>query len=152
MYASFYTQPVRTIFLFKSIWTRSQGSQGCHKIRFYFSKMKVLSFCAKIAPERHKLRKTIKIGKKMSKNTCFLRLFWIFFNLRAILACQTSCGMFSGSWRIFWHPWDPWGRIHSGGTRVLRLFLIFLHDSAIWRIFSFFSNGSQMSLLLIWHE
>ena len=20
--------------------------------------------------------------------------------------------MFSGSWRIFWHPWDLWGRIH----------------------------------------
>ena len=32
------TQPVRTLFLFKSIWTRSQGSQGCQKIRFFFYK------------------------------------------------------------------------------------------------------------------
>ena len=32
-----------------------QGSQGCQKITFYFSQMKVFSFCAKIAPKRHKL-------------------------------------------------------------------------------------------------
>ena len=30
-------------------------------------------WCANIAPERHKLRKTVKIGKKMSKNTCFFK-------------------------------------------------------------------------------
>ena len=44
-------QPVRTLFLFKSIWMRSQGSHGCQRIIFYFSKIKVLSFCANIAPE-----------------------------------------------------------------------------------------------------
>ena len=49
------TQPVWTLFLFKSIWTRSQGSQGCQKIRFFFSQIKLLSFCARIAPKRHKL-------------------------------------------------------------------------------------------------
>ena len=48
--------------------------------------------------------------------------FWHFFPILtvfrslclsgAILAHQTSNGMFSRSWRIFWHPWDPWGRIH----------------------------------------
>ena len=32
------TQPVWTLFLFKSIWMRSQGSQGCQKIRFFFYK------------------------------------------------------------------------------------------------------------------
>ena len=55
----------------------------------------------------------------MSKKTA---VFWHFFPILtvfrslclsgAILAHQTSNGMFSGSWRIFWHPWDPWGRIH----------------------------------------
>ena len=69
------TQPVWTIFLFKSIWARSQGSQGCQKIRFYFSKMKVLRFCAKIAPERHKLQKPIKIGKKCQKIPVSLDFF-----------------------------------------------------------------------------
>ena len=39
------TQPVRTLFLFKSIWTRPQGSQGCQKIRIFFSQLKVLSSC-----------------------------------------------------------------------------------------------------------
>ena len=92
------TQPVQTLFLFKSIWIRPQGSQGCQKIRFFFSQMKVFSFCAKIASKRHKLQKTIKIEETMSKNPCFLRLFQIFFNLGAILANQTSTGIFSGSW------------------------------------------------------
>ena len=49
----------------------------------------------------------------MSKKPCFLRHFQIFFNLGAILAHQTSTGMFSGSWRIFWHPWEPWVRVNS---------------------------------------
>ena len=104
--------------------TRHQGSQGCQKITFYFLQMKLFSFCAKIAPKRHKLQKPSKLKKKCQKKPCFLRLFRIFFNLGAILAHQTSTGMFSGSWRIFWHPWDPWGRINSGDTRVLRLVLI----------------------------
>jgi hypothetical protein len=93
-----------------AVWTRKkflpllirpQGSQGCQKITFFFSQIKVSSFCAKIAPKRHKLKKTIKIEEKMSKKPCFLRYFRIFFNFGAILAPQTSTGMFSGSWRIF---------------------------------------------------
>ena len=39
--STYFTQPVWTLFLFKSIksiWTRSQGSQGCQKIRFFFHK------------------------------------------------------------------------------------------------------------------
>ena len=59
-------QPVWTLFLFKSIWTRSQGSQGCQKIRF-FLQIKLLNFCARIAPKRHKLRKIIKIEKNVKK-------------------------------------------------------------------------------------
>ena len=80
---------------------RPQGSQGCQKITFFFSQMKVFSFCAKIDPNRHKLKKTIKIEEKMSKNPCFLRYFQIFFNFGVILAHQTSTGMFSGSWGLF---------------------------------------------------
>ena len=95
-----------------AIWIRPQGSQGCQNIRFFFSQIKLLSFCANIAPKRHKLQKTIKIEKKCKKNPCFLRVFRIFFNLGAILAHQTSNGKFSGPWRTFWHPRDLWGRIH----------------------------------------
>ena len=52
----------------------SQGSQGRQKIIF-FLQMKLLSFCAKIAPKRHKHSKTIKFEEKMSKKSYFLRLF-----------------------------------------------------------------------------
>ena len=38
--------------------TGPQGSQGCQKNTFFFSQMKLFSFCAKIAPKRHKLKKT----------------------------------------------------------------------------------------------
>ena len=55
--------------------TRPQGSQVCQKITFFFQQMKLFSFCAKIAPKRHKLKKTIKIKEKMSKNPVFLDIF-----------------------------------------------------------------------------
>ena len=55
----------------------------------------------------------------MSKKTGvfwhFLPILTIFRSLclsGSILSHQTSNGMFSGSWRIFWHPWDLWGQIH----------------------------------------
>ena len=115
--------------------TRPQGSQGCQKITFYFLKMKLFSFCAKIALKRHKLQKPSKLKKK-----CFLRPFQIFFNLGAILAHQTSTGMFSGSWRIFWRPWDTWGRIHIENIKVLA----FVFDiSEWWRPLQLFSNNSK---------
>ena len=77
----------------------------------------------------------------MSKKPCFLRHFWIFFKLGAILARQTSCCMFSGSWRIFWHPWDPWRRINSGDTRVLRFVFDFF---ACQRPLADFFHSSQI--------
>ena len=106
------------------------------KNHIFFSQMKVFSFCAKITPKRHKLKKTIRIEEKMSKKPCFLRHFRIFFNFGAILARQTSTGMFSGSWRIFWHPWDPWGRVNSRDIWVLRFVLIILWR---WRHLADFS-------------
>ena len=69
-----YTQPVWTLFLFKSIWIRPQGLQGCQNIGQDPLNMPFEVWCANIAPERRKLRKTVKIGKKMSI-TCFLRHF-----------------------------------------------------------------------------
>ena len=65
----------------------------------------------------------------MSKNTCFLRHFQIFFNLGAILAHQISNGMFGRSWRIFWHLWHPWGHINSGDIS----FLVFVFDFSVWQ-------------------
>ena len=52
-----------------------QGSQGCQKITFFFLQMKLFSFCAKIAPKRHKLQKPSKLKKKCQKNPVFLDFF-----------------------------------------------------------------------------
>ena len=84
--ALIYTVAVWTPKKFFPLLIRPQGSQWCQKITFFFSQMKLFSLCAKIAPKRHKLQKTMKIEEKMSKKPCFLRLFQIFFNLGAILA------------------------------------------------------------------
>ena len=64
---AYVTQPVWTLFLFKSIWMCSQGSQGCQKSDF-FLQIKLLSSCAKIEPGLRKLQKTVKIETKSSKN------------------------------------------------------------------------------------
>ena len=47
------------------------GVPGVSKNHIFFSQMKVLSFCAKIAPKRHKLKKTIIIEKENVKKTLF---------------------------------------------------------------------------------
>ena len=41
------------------------GVPGVSKNQNFFSQIKLLSFCANIAPKKHKLQKTIKIEKKM---------------------------------------------------------------------------------------
>ena len=135
----FSTVAVWTQKTFFPLLIRPQGSQGCQKITFFFLQMKVFSFCAKIALKLYKLQKTVKIEEKSSKKPCFHRHFWIFFNLGAILAHQTSYGMFSGSWPIFWHPWDPWGRVNSGDISVL----IFVIDFSVWQshLADFFHNS-----------
>ena len=40
---------------------------GVSKIRFFFLQIKLLSFCARIAPKRHKLQKIVKIEKNVKK-------------------------------------------------------------------------------------
>ena len=87
------TQPVWTLFLLKSTWTRPRGFQGCQKIRLLIKLLK-------LPPKGTNFEKSTKLKKKVSKPPVF-RLFQIFFNLGAILAHQTSTGMFSGSWCIF---------------------------------------------------
>ena len=56
--------------LIKSIWTHSAGVLGVSKNQNFFLQIKLLSFCAKIAPKRHKLQKSSKL-KKMTKKTLF---------------------------------------------------------------------------------
>ena len=69
------TQPVWTLFLFKSIWIRPQGSQGYQEVRQGPLNMQFEVWCANIAPKRHNLPKTVKIEKKCQKNLVFLEYF-----------------------------------------------------------------------------
>ena len=85
-------------------------SKNCN---FVFLQMKLLSSCARIELKLRKLWKTVKIEKKNVKNACFLTVFQTFCNLGSIFVHQISTSLFSGWWHIFWHPWGPWGRIHS---------------------------------------
>ena len=69
------TQPVRTLFLFKSIWIRLQGSQGCQKMRQDPLNMPYEVWCANIIPERHKFEKLSKLEKKCQKTPVLLDNF-----------------------------------------------------------------------------
>ena len=51
------------------------GVPGVSKNQIFFLQIKLLSFCAKIAPKRHKLRKSSKLKKKCQKNPVFLDFF-----------------------------------------------------------------------------
>ena len=97
----------------KTIHSPRPGSEGSQNIRF-FLQIKVLISCAKIA----QIGTNFENHQNWKKN-CFLRHFPIFFNLGAILAHQTSIGMFSRSWRIFWHHLHPWGHVNSGDISFL---------------------------------
>ena len=52
-----------------------RGPRGVKKSESFFLQIKLLSFCAKIAPKRHKLQNIIKIEKNAKNNPCFLRVF-----------------------------------------------------------------------------
>ena len=91
---------------------RIQGSQGGQKMGQDPLNMPFEVWCANIAP---KLKNIWKCLRKQVFFDIFFPILMVFWSLclsGAILAHQTSNGMFSGSWRIFWHPWNPWGRIH----------------------------------------
>ena len=105
-----------------------------------------MSFCARIAQKRHKLWKMVKIEKKMSKNLVFLEYFEYSSIFGAKLVHQTLNGMFSGPWRIFWHPRDPSGRIHIEYIKVL-LFVFDIQEW--WRPLQLFSTFSKSAVTFV---
>ena len=51
------------------------GFPGMSKIHKNMLQIKVLRFCARIAPKRHKLRKIVKMEKNVKKTLVFLEYF-----------------------------------------------------------------------------
>ena len=129
-------QLVQTLFLFKSIWIRPQGSQGCQKIRFFFSQMKLFSFCAKIAPKRYKLQKSSKLKKTCQKNLVFFDFFESssFWGQCQRANPQIACLVDPGA------PFDTPGTPGAGSiqniSRFQCLFLIFLSGGAPYNFFN----------------
>ena len=58
------TQPVWTLFLLKSTWTRPRGFQGCQKIRLLIKLLK-------LPPKGTNFEKSTKLKKKGVKTPCF---------------------------------------------------------------------------------
>ena len=129
------TQPVRTLFLFKSIWTRPQGSQGCQKITFIFLQMKLFSFCAKIASKRHKVEKPSKLTKKCQKNPVFLDIFEYssIWGQSQRSKPQMACLVDPGA--SFDTPGTPGGGSIQKESRFQCLFLRFLSGGAPYNFF-----------------
>ena len=70
----FHTAGLDTIFV-QIYMDALPGVPGVSKNQNFFLQIKVLSFCANIAPKRHKLRKIVKIEKKCQKTPVFLEYF-----------------------------------------------------------------------------
>ena len=77
-YKHYATVAVWTQKPFTSLLTHPQGSRGCPKNQNFFLQIKQLSFCSKIAPKRHKLRKLSKLKKNVKKTLFFLDFFEYF--------------------------------------------------------------------------
>ena len=118
------------------------GVPWVSKNLIFFFTIKLLSFCANIAPKRNKHQKTIKIEKECKKTPCFLWVFQIFLIFGAILAHQTSNSMFSGPWRTFWHHRDPSGRIH---IEYIKVSVYVFNISVTWRPLQLFSTNTKYS-------
>ena len=107
-------------FRFKPLLKRPQECQGCQKNRKDLRFLILVRFCANIKPKLKKLKKTFKINKIRQDMTCVF--FQILINFSWILVQKRTKVRNFRSFRFFWHPEHPWGRLSSGDTWVLRFF------------------------------
>ena len=91
-------------YFYSNLWTRSQGSQGCQKIRI-FAQINLLSFCVKIAPKRHIFPKNHHATKeKIFKK--FLRVLTVCQKLGVILESKVVQKL-SLEKKVFDKYWSP---------------------------------------------
>ena len=91
-----------------------EGSQGCQKMRQDPLNMPYEVWCANIAPKLKNIQKTLRKQGFLMIFFSILTAFCSFYNLRAILAQKENSFICRKKNVIFWHPWDPWGRVNSG--------------------------------------
>ena len=93
---------------------RSQRSQGYQKMRQDPLNMPVEVCCAKIAPKLRNIQKSPRKQGLIDIFSSILMVFWSLCPLGAILAQKENIFICRKKNLIFWHPWDPWGRVNSG--------------------------------------
>ena len=112
--------------MISSVWMRPQGP--------YHPLNKLLEVCcAKIMlkiEENSKSHQKRGIFNDFFEFWCF---FWSFFNFGSILA-QELIRFISKKIAIFWHSWDPWGRVHSDLNKQI------VSKLAVWHICHLFLN------------
>ena len=96
------------------IWMRPKGSQGCQKMRQDPLNMPHEVWRANIAPKLKNIQKCLWKQGFFDDFSSILTVFCSLYNLRAILAQKENTFICRKKNVIFWHPWDPWGRINSG--------------------------------------
>ena len=117
-----------------------RGPRGVKKSDFFFSQMKLFSFCAKIAPKRHKLQKSSKLKKKCQKTLVFFDFFESssFWGQYQRAKPQIACLVDPGA------PFDTPGTPGAGSiqniSRFQYLFLIFLSGGAPYNFFQLIQN------------
>ena len=102
----------KTKTLIYSIWIRPQGSLGCQKMRQDPLNTPFEVWSANIAPKLKNIRNTLR---KQGFFDIFFSIFMIFQSLclfGAILAQKLNSFICRKKNLIFWHPWDPWERVH----------------------------------------
>ena len=100
--------------LISPLLTRTQGSQGCQKMRQDQLNMLHEVWSANIALKLKNIQKTLRKQRFLRIFFSILTAFCSFYNLRAILAQKENSFICRKKNVIFWHPWDPWGRVNSG--------------------------------------
>ena len=126
--------------------TCPKGSQGCQKMHQHPLNSNLEVWYTKIQPKFNNHQKTCQNWKISIKKPCLLAVFWRLFNFGSILEHQSSKFKFSGCCCIFWHPLDPWWRVNSGDTRVLRFVMIFFTFMKMLFNVNFISHTSSTEI------
>ena len=95
-----------------SIWIRPQGSLGCQNVRQGPLNTPFEAWCANIAPKLKNIQNTLRKQVFFWHFFSILMIFRSFSLFRAILAQKLNSFICEKKILIFWHPWDPWERVH----------------------------------------
>ena len=98
--------------LIYSIWIRPQGSLGCQKMRQGPLNTPFEVWCANIPPKLKNIQNTLRKQGFFWHFFSILMIFRSLCLLGAILMQKLNSLICKKKNLIFWHPWDPWERVH----------------------------------------